>query len=226
MSVFRPETFTFLRELAGHNDRAWFEQNRARYEDEVRTPALAFIEAVGERLGAVSPHFTAIARKTGGSLMRVHRDTRFGNDKTPYKTNVGIQFRHVAGKDVHAPGFYVHLEPGSVFVAAGSWRPESRALAACRQSIADNPRSWRQAISGRAFRRRFEFRGESLKHPPRGYPADHPLIDDLKRKDFIVLRNATEADALARDFVGRSVADFKVAAPLMRFLCEALDLPF
>ena len=117
--MFSKKTIKFLRELKKNNNREWFEKNKDRYEEEVRSPALGYIEAMGQPLYKISPHFIASAKKSGGSMMRPYRDIRFSSDKTPYKTNVGIQFRHAAGKDVHAPGFYLHIEPGEFFLAAG-----------------------------------------------------------------------------------------------------------
>src|SRR4051794_36073157 len=114
---FSPDLFAFLRELAANNDREWFAANKARYVAEVQEPALAFVEDVGMRLPQVSRHFVADTRTVGGSVFRIYRDTRFAKDKTPYKTHTGIQFRHARSRDVHAPGFYLHLEPGSVFMA-------------------------------------------------------------------------------------------------------------
>ena len=102
--MFTKSTFSFLDELAASNNRAWFEENKSRYESLVREPALAFIEAMEPALRKFAPNLRAEPRKVGGSLMRVFRDTRFSRDKTPYKTNIGIQFRHSLGKDVHAPG--------------------------------------------------------------------------------------------------------------------------
>jgi len=142
MNGFSAQTFSFLEELAANNTRDWFADHKQDYEDKVREPALAFINAVGERLPALAPHFTADSRKMGGSLMRVYRDTRFGKDKTPYKTNVGIQFRHEVGKDVHAPGFYVHISAASCFVGVGTWHPPADALLNIRQLIADKPELW------------------------------------------------------------------------------------
>src|SRR5436190_4266885 len=101
---FRPELITFLEDLRFHNERDWFEAHKDNYERDVRGPALAFIDAMAPRLAMISPELVAAAQKVGGSLMRIHRDIRFARDKTPYKTNLGIQFRHAAGKDVHAPG--------------------------------------------------------------------------------------------------------------------------
>ena len=115
--TFSPTLFQFLKQLARNNNRAWFTENKARYETEVREPSLAFIRAFRPRLKKISEYFTAIDRRSDGSLMRVYRDTRFHGAGEPYKTNVGIQFRHEFGRDIHAPGFYVHLEPGACFLA-------------------------------------------------------------------------------------------------------------
>ena len=223
---FPSQTLAFLDELARNNERAWFNANKPRYEALVREPALAFIDEMAPRLKGISGHFNAIAKKTGGSLMRVYRDTRFSSDKAPYKTNIGIQFRHVMGRDVHAPGFYLHITPGDCFLGAGIWHPEAKTLARIRDFIADNPAAWQAALAHAPFRKHYRMGGESLLRPPRGYPADHPLIEDLKRKDFIAVRNfdasRIETPRFA-DFVSRGFAD---SAPLMRYLCSALEVGY
>ena len=109
---FTPKTFRFLKDLADNNDREWFAENKARYEDVVKEPALRFIHDFAAALRKVSPHFHAGPR----SLFRIHRDTRFSKDKSPYKTAVGVHFRHERAKDAHAPGFYFHVAPGEVFL--------------------------------------------------------------------------------------------------------------
>jgi uncharacterized protein (TIGR02453 family) len=223
---FSPALFTFLRQLKKNNDREWFTANKARYEEEIREPALDFIAGFAPRLYRISPHFLADPRPVGGSLFRIHRDTRFSKDKTPYKTHTGIQFRHEAAKDVHAPGYYVHLEPGLVMVAAGVWHPDSSALVRIRAAIDADPAGWRRATTGKRFRERFELGGDSLKRPPAGFAADHPLIDDLKRKDFVAAARLEERDVTAADFDEKLVREFRTAAPFVAFLCEALELPF
>ena len=158
--------------------------------------------------------------------MRVYRDTRFSKDETPYKTNVGIHFRHQLGKDVHAPGFYFHIEPESVFVGAGIWHPDGQTLGCIRDRIVEEPAKWKRARDAKAFRELYRLTGDSLKRPPRGYDVDHKYIDDLKRKDFIGIREL-DVDDLLDENITRQVADtFKVAKPLMRFLCEAIDVDF
>ena len=119
MRYFSKETFSFLKALSENNNREWFSVNRQEYENLIRTPSLAFISDMGRDLPSISPHFIANIRKVGGSLMRIHRDTRFSKDKTPYKVNIGIQFRHKAGKDIHAPGYYVHIAPDGCFIGVG-----------------------------------------------------------------------------------------------------------
>ena len=221
---FSSDTLRFLGELAANNNRPWFNENKHRYEQAILEPALDFICAMGPRLERVAPHFTAIPRRVGGSLMRVYRDTRFSPDKRPYKTNIGIQFRHELGKDVHAPGFYVHIDPASCFLGAGSWHPGSVPLGMIRDRIVEDPAAWSKARDATRFRRRFELTGDSLKRPPRGYPAEHPYVEDLKRKDFIAAADFDFEAAADAGFADRVAADFAAAIPFVAFLCEALDL--
>ena len=115
-------------------------------------PAQTFIRAFASKLRKISPFFVASDQRVGGSLMRIYRDTRFGKDKTPYKTNVGIQFRHEQGRDVHAPGFYLHLEPGEYFLALGVWKPDRDALDLIRQAILERPDSWKRIFRAKKFR--------------------------------------------------------------------------
>jgi uncharacterized protein (TIGR02453 family) len=226
-TLFDERTLEFLQELAAHNERPWFEANKHRYETHVMTPALAFIDAMAPRLEKISGHFVASKRRVGGSLMRVHRDTRFARIKTPFKTNIGIQFRHErALRDVHAPGFYVHIEPAGCFLGAGIWHPESAALAAIRTEIVEQPRLWQRVRDDRRFREHFELGGAELVKAPRGFPADGPHAADLRRKDFIAACNLQDRDTLRPQFVDDVAARFASATPLMAFLCGALDLQF
>ena len=223
---FEPTIFQFLEELSDNNNRPWFQENKPRYEREVREPSLAFIRAFGPRLKKISRFFTADDRRVGGSLMRIYRDTRFAKDKTPYKTNVGVQFRHEMGRDVHSPGFYVHIAPGECFLGVGTWHPDGASLRLIRQAIVERPDRWRRATRGKRFRECFALAGDSLKRSPRDFPADHPLIEDLKRKDLIGLCELKKRDVLDAHFLDKVAGSFTAARPLMRFLCEALNVPF
>jgi uncharacterized protein (TIGR02453 family) len=225
---FTPALFAFVRDLAANNERDWFKANQDRFEQVVRQPALDFIADIADPLYSISTHFVADPRRVGGSLFRIHRDTRFGADKTPYKTHVGIHFRHVATRDdVHAPGFYLHLEPRGSFAALGLWRPATTAAYAVRAAIAEDPAGWRRAAHGKTFRTVYgDLDGDSLVRPPKGFDPDHPLIDDLKRKDFIASTRFTQAQVTSAGFLDMYAASVRTGAPFMRFLCEALGLGF
>jgi uncharacterized protein (TIGR02453 family) len=224
--MFSVATFSFLDQLAANNNRAWFEANKSRYELLVREPALEFIAAMGPVLDEFAPQFRAEPRKVGGSLMRVFRDTRFSRDKTPYKTNIGIQFRHSLGKDVHAPGFYLHVATDECFLGAGCWHPEPDALGRIRDLVAANPERWFAARDDKKFRRQWSLTGDTLMRPPRGYAVDHPALEDLKRKDFIALAPLSVDDVISRGLVKRAGGRFATAAPLMKFLCEAVGVAY
>ncbi len=226
MSWFTKETFAFLRDLAENNDREWFQANRSRYEEVMLAPSVRFIMDFGRRLQRISPHFRADPRPVGGSLFRIYRDTRFSNDKSPYKTHIGIQFRHAKGKDVHAPGFYLHIEPGNCFAGLGLWHPDGKALRAIRQAIVAHPERWSRAIGDARFTKRLELAGDALTRPPRGFDPEHALIEDLKRKDFIAVAKLTQRAATSKDLVQKYAEICRAGKPMVMFLCEALRLPF
>ena len=222
---FGPGLFEFLADLAMNNERDWFAANKHRYEAEVREPALAFIRAVGSRMAQISEHFVASDQKVGGSLMRIHRDTRFAPDKTPYKTNLGVQFRHAVGKDIHAPGLYFHVDHEGVFIAAGTWHPEAEPLAAIRAAILERPGAWKAARDDASFVEHWRLEGDSLSRPPRGVAKDHPLVDDLRRKDHIAMSRLEVGEIMRPDMVDRIVARYASTLPYLRFLCTAIGVP-
>lgn len=216
----------FLKELEKNNEREWFAENKPRYEEEVLFPALAFVEGFASSLKKISPHFRAVPKRVGGSVMRVYRDTRFSKDKTPYKTNVGIHFRHEMGKDVHCPGFYLHIAPKECFAGAGIWHPDSKSLGKIREAIADRPAEWKRARDNKKFKSHFELTGDSLKRHPRGYDPDHKYIVDLKRKDHIGIKSLTAKEVTSKNLVTELKDMFVSSKPYMRFLCNALHIPF
>lgn len=223
---FKPELFRFLRDLRRNNRRDWFEANKDRYEVFVKYPLLGFISSIGPALERISPSYVADARPVGGSMFRIYRDTRFSKDKTPYKTHAAAQFRHRVGKDVHAPGFYLHLEPGGVFAGGGLWRPDTETAWKVRRAIAERSGEWRRALAFPPFRKACVFEGEKLVRPPQGFPKDHPMVEWLKYKDFTFSTAFTEKEACAPGFLERVAASFGAAAPLMRFLTLAIDLDY
>jgi uncharacterized protein (TIGR02453 family) len=225
-AMFGPGLFSFLADLRANNNREWFAANKLRYEEQLLEPAIAFIDAFAPRLEMISPHFRADARPSGGSLFRIYRDTRFSKDKTPYKTNVGIHFRHERAKDAHAPGYYLHIGPDEVFAGGGIWHPATEAATGIREAIVADPERWRRATRSGAFAKRLELGGDSLKRvPPWADPA-HPFAEDLKRKDFFGSTRMSESDVLAPGFVDEYARVCQAAAPLMQFLCDALAVPY
>ncbi|MDJ0709300.1 MAG: DUF2461 domain-containing protein [Woeseiaceae bacterium] len=223
---FEPRTLRFLEELQANNNREWFKENKPRYEDDVLDVALRFIISMQDPLTDIAPRFTAVPTRVGGSLMRVYRDTRFSKIKLPYKTNIGIQFRHERAKDVHSPGYYVHIDPEQVFIGVGMWRPDSGPLKAIRERIVARPAEWQRAIGGTAFKRQFDLGGEKLTRPPRGFDKDHVCIEDIKRKSFIAVREF-DVDACLKPQFQRTVeASFRTAEAFMQFLCKAVGVRF
>ena len=223
---FENASIEFLQQLAANNNREWFKDNKARYEAQVLDVALRFIQSMQDPLAQFAPRFTAVPQRVGGSLMRVYRDTRFSKNKLPYKTNIGIQFRHEQAKDVHSPGYYVHVDPEQVFLGVGMWRPESDALQSIRERIVARPSEWKSVLGDRRFRRHFELGGESLSRAPRGFDKDHELIEDIKRKSFIAVRNLDVEDSLSPQFQRKVETSFIAATPFMKFLCKAVGVPF
>lgn len=223
---FTPATFEFLTELASHNEREWFNANKSRYQSDVQEPALQLVADFAPHLEKISLHYQADPRPSGGSLFRIYRDIRFSKDKTPYKTHVALRFGHEAGGDVRAPGFYLHIEPAASYAGAGLWRPETAQARQIRQAIVDDPAGWKKAAHGKAFLNRYDPDGYSLSRPPQGFDPNHPLIDDLKRKDFIAGTRLEDSMVLAPDFLRQYAALSRSASPFMAFLTKAVGLPY
>lgn len=227
MAHLSGELFDFLFDLDVNNSKAWMDANRDRYEQHVKQALYDFCDALAEPLHArVSPHLQSIGRIQGGSVFQIHRDTRFSDDKTPYKRNAGAQFRHEGGsRDVHAPGLYLHLEPGGCFMGGGVYRPPTKSLTPIRERIVEETAEWDDVLA--AVRRAgFELGGDSLKTSPRGFDADHPRGEDLARTSFVVSRPFAETEATADDFVDTFAGWCADAAPFLRFLCAANKIPF
>lgn len=224
---FTPELFRFLRDLKRNNNREWFVAQRPRYEAVVRGPFLEFIGDLSPALRSISPHYIADPSPVGGSLLRMHRDIRFSRDKSPYKVWAAAHFRHRGdNQSMHGPGFYLHLEPGEVFAGAGLWHPDPASQTRIRRAILEDPAGWKGAVRSRRFLARWDLAGDSLKRPPRGFDPQHPLIEDLKRKDFLALCEFSQDQVCAPGFLARFVDACRRSATLMSFLTGAVGLPF
>lgn len=220
-AYFTPRLFQFLEQLRRNNRRTWFLKHKQDFEEFGRQPSLRFIADLRLRLREISPWLVADPKPNGGSLFRIYRDVRFSKDKSPYKTHIGMHFRHAnASETVHAPGLYLHLEPGQCFLAGGVWQPEPRSLARIRDAVAWKPDEWRKTKRG------LELGGDTLSRAPRGYPADHPLIEDLKRKDFVASVDLSQAQICSGRFMLDFLRSAGKMASLLRFLSEAEKLRF
>ena len=218
---FNPKLFQFLDQLRRNNRRAWFLKHRPEFEELARQPSLRFITDLQLRLRDVSTWLVADPKPNGGSLFRIYRDVRFSKDKSPYKTHVGMNFWHASASEaVHGPGLYLHFEPKGCFLAGGIWQPDARSLARIRDAINWKPEDWRAAKRG------LRLGGDTLTRPPRGYCADHPLIADLKRKDFIASVDLSQAQVCSGQFLEVFLRSSRKMTPLLRFLSEAVKLRF
>lgn len=226
-AYFTPDLFQFYRELKVNNSREWFEENKARYEASVREPIFQFIRDMQGPLHEISPCYIASDKKVGGSLFRIQRDIRFSSSKLPYKDRAGINFRHEDEEGAHSPGFYMHLEPGNVFLGAGIWCPQPKVAQVIREYLDEHRDEWLAVKKAKGFAKNWSIdETEKMKRPPKGFEAEDELIEDLKLKQFIASRPLTEEDVLSPKFLKTVVEGYKESAPLVRFLCLALKLTF
>jgi uncharacterized protein (TIGR02453 family) len=220
-AYFSPEVFQFLAQLKRNNQRDWFLKNKERYETVAKQPSLRFITDFQFRLREITPWIKADPKPNGGSLMRIYRDIRFSPNKNPYKTNIGMHFPHAGSKEnIHGASFYLHIAPGESFLAGGCWHPDPKYLAKIRDAIAWKSQEWKKATRG------LELGGDKLSRPPRGYRADHPMVEDLKRKDFIASIDFTDKQVASDKFMNDIVAGCKKLKPLVGFLSQAVGLGF
>ena len=216
---FTPAFFTFLRDLNQNNNRDWFAANKDRYLADVEQPMLQFINDFAPVLRTISPAYIVDRRKIGGSMYRIYRDTRFSEDKTPFKTWLAARFEHEARKKVESvPGFYLHLGIDHCFAGGGVYHVERPGLTRIRQRIVEAPGEWRRAKDG------LEIQGEQLKRGPAGFPLTHEFIEDLKRQQIYTLKQLSEAEVVAEGFLDRFAEECRRAAPLIEFQTKALGL--
>ena len=225
---FRPGALAFLRRLARHNTRDWFERHRPIYEAEVRGPLRALVEEMDVRLARIAPELTGDPRR---SIFRIHRDVRFSADQSPYKTNAACQFYHHdagrgAGQDATAAGagLYFQLADGECFVAGGIWMPARPALEKIREALTDDPDGLDRIARAPAFRRRFAAldREAMLTRLPRGYAEGHPAQRWLRYKSFTATRMLTERQMGSARLAATLERDFATLVPLVRWLNGAI----
>ncbi len=213
--MIQNSTLEFLRDLAAHNDRDWFAANKKRYE-QARKDATTFFDAVIGRLSDSDPALVGLHAKD--CMFRIYRDTRFSTNKVPYKTAMGA-FIAPGGRKSDHPGYYIHLEPGNGFVGGGLWMPPPPLLKAVRQEIDYNWESFRKILGQHSFTSVYgQLGGEQLSRPPKGYQADHPAIEELKRKSWVGSCSVTDDFWTAPDAVDKLVVTLQALRPVIEFL--------
>ena len=217
---FTPKTLAFLRALKRNNDREWFRERKAQYEESVRTPMIAVIERLSDDFRAFAPDLVASPTV---SLYRIYRDTRFSEDKTPLKTHVAAVFPTRGLARHQGAGLYFEVAPGWVWIGGGMYAPDTAQLQAVRDHIASNVRRLRAIVESPGFRRQLgSLTGEMLQRMPRGFPKDHEAGVYLRHRQFLASREHPAEFACHPRFYAGLLSTFKLIAPLVAFLNEPL----
>lgn len=216
---FRPEALTFLRNLARNNDREWFQPRKSVFDAELKEPMIAIVRKITDAMLDFAPSHVRPAEK---SLFRIYRDTRFSNDKRPYKTHIAAWWSHTGLEKTSGAGYYFHVSAKEFVIAAGAYMPEKDQLAAIRHWLLDNHEEFRKLIQKPAVRKTFtEFDGNALTRPPKGFPPDHPAIDLIKNRQWGLSVTLPAQDALDKNIAATVIRHFRLAAPLV----DALNTP-
>jgi len=224
---FSDKTFKFLRGLARHNGREWFHAHKPEYEAHLRQPFLRLLTDLQPALAGITTQFRADTKSIGGSLFRIQRDTRYAHDKSPYKTWQGAKLFHERARQVEAPSFHVHVQPGHCFVGAGLWHPATSTQRKVRQFVFDNPGGWERAAHAPAFRELYTLESsDMLVRVPSGFPSEFVHVDDLRHRNFVMTRSLDDADVLGPDLLAILEQDLTALSPFMDYLCASLDLEF
>jgi uncharacterized protein (TIGR02453 family) len=214
-----PEGLAFLRALARHNDREWFTPRKAVFEAELKEPMLAIIRKVTGAMESFAPSFVRPAEKC---LFRIYRDTRFSNNKLPYKTHVAAWWSHQGLEKTSGAGYYFHIDAKEVVIAAGAYMPEKDQLAAIRHWLLDHHAEFRKLLQKPAVRKTFtEFDGNALTRPPKGFPKEHPALDLIRCRQWGLSTTLSASAALDPGFAAELIRHFRLAAPVV----DALNTP-
>jgi uncharacterized protein (TIGR02453 family) len=216
-----PIILNFLKELEQNNHREWMDAHRDWYEESRE----AFTGLVTYLLGEISTFDEGLSGlRPKDCMFRINRDIRFSKDKSPYKNNFGAYMSEGGKKSVNA-GYYLHLQPhGESFIGGGVYHPEREELNKIRQEVDYNPGELKKIVSRPDFRKYFgEIQGEKLKRAPKGYEPDHPNIELLKLKDFVVIHKLTDAEVAHEDFPRQAVSMFRTMEPFLRYLNVAIS---
>ena len=219
LPYFRPEALTFLRNLARHNDRAWFTPRKPEFEALLKEPMLAAVRKITDAMLDFAPDHVRPAEKC---LFRIYRDTRFSSDKRPYKTHIAAWWSHQGLQKTSGAGYYFHVDPKEIIIAAGAYMPGKDQLAAIRHWLLDNHQHFRKLLQNPKLRGTFEeFEGNALTRPPKGFPKDHPALDLIQCRQWGLAATLPAAQALQPALAATVIRHFRIAAPVV----DALNTP-
>jgi len=213
--------FKFLNKLNKNNNKEWFDANRPHYQD-LKQEYINSVENIIQQSSAFDPMLKDV--DASKAIFRINRDVRFSKNKAPYKTNFGASI-NPGGKKSMIAGYYVHIEPGKSFLAAGTYMPEAPYLSAIRQEIDYNLEEFEKIVSAKDFKKEFKSLSaeDALKTVPKGYDKENPALEFLKMKHFIVVKDLTDKEVMSKDFIKNTTKTFKAALPLITFLRRIKD---
>jgi uncharacterized protein (TIGR02453 family) len=217
---FTEESLKFLRGLKRNNRRDWFDPRKAQFEAVLKAPMLGLVEAVTSAMAGFAPDHVRPSRKC---VLRIYRDTRFSNDKTPYKSHIAAWWSRRGLEKTSGGGFYLHLSATELVIAAGVYMPEREQLLAIRAFLLDHHGELRGLLADKKLRKLFALdHGEPLTRPPKGFPKDHPAMDLLKCRQWAVTAKLPVEQALEPELPKTIAAHFRAAAPLVALLNQPL----
>lgn len=217
MPHLNPATFEFIADLRRNNNREWFETNRGRYET-ARADFVSFLGVLIMELGAFDLSVEGLNPKR--CVFRINRDTRFSDNKAPYKGNFGARILPGGSKSLHLrTGYFMNIEPGRCLIGGGAFRPEKEWLGTIRTRIATDSTRIREILSNRTFKKNFgDLQGEAVATAPRGFERDHPDIDLIRQKSFLA-RHMLDNEAMFRPgFLKHAARVYKSLKPLKDYL--------
>lgn len=211
--TIKPDTLQFLRDLAANNNREWFQQAKPRYEAALKNMQ-QFVKAVENELAKTD-------QLEGSSLFRIYRDVRFSKDKSPYKNNFGAGFTRAS--KLRRGGYYLHIEPGASFAGGGFWAPNPPDLKRIRDELAADDKPIRAIIADPVFVKYFgSLEGEELKTAPAGFERDHPAIDLIRKKQFLLMHKFSDEEVTGEGFLSQVRLTYEAMRPFFDYMSEVL----
>jgi uncharacterized protein (TIGR02453 family) len=210
----------FLKDLTSHNTREWMEENRSRYK-EAKSEFEFLVDELIKRISTFDPEIVNLKPKD--CIFRINRDIRFSKDKSPYKTNFGAAIAP-GGKKAQAAMYYCHIQPGNCFLAGGVYMPPADLLSKIRQEIDYNPEELKKIVEQPDFYNTWgEITGDELKTAPKGYPKDHPNIELIRKKSFVVMKSVSDKELTSDGFPAMAAESYKLLYPLNQYFSVAIS---